>query len=62
MSDVIVDNCTNGTVRLTDGSTQYEGRVEICYNGVWGSICDSNWTPVEANIVCKSLGYQPYGK
>ena len=48
-------------MRLSGGQTHYEGRVEICYNGVWGSICDSNWTPVEANLVCKTLGHQQYG-
>ena len=56
------DNCTNDTMRLTGGSTNSEGRVEICYNGVWGSICDSNWNGIEAKVVCKSLGHQFYGK
>jgi deleted-in-malignant-brain-tumors protein 1 len=55
------DNCTNDTMRLTGGSTNSEGRVEICYNGVWGSICDSNWNGIEAKVVCKSLGHQFYG-
>lgn len=56
------DGCSNGTLRLMDGQTGHEGRVEACYNGVWGSICDSSWTLTEANIVCKTLGHQEYGK
>lgn len=56
------DSCSNGALRLMDGQTGHEGRVEACYNGVWGSICDSSWTLTEANIVCKTLGHQEYGK
>ena len=54
-------NCTNGDVRLVDGSTPLEGRVEICINHAWGTVCDSHWGPAEANVVCKQLGYQPKG-
>ena len=54
-------NCTNGDVRLVDGSTPYEGRVEICINHAWGTVCDRNWGPADANVVCKQLGYQPKG-
>ena len=54
-------NCTDGDVRLVDGSTPYEGRVEICINHAWGTVCDRNWGPADANVVCKQLGYQPKG-
>ena len=54
-STVINSGCSNGDLRLTDGSTKYEGRVEICTNGVWGSICDSGWGDKEAYAVCKQL-------
>ena len=51
-------NCTTGEIRLTDGTTQYEGRVEVCINGVWGTVCDSGWDTTEAYAVCHQLGYQ----
>lgn len=44
-------------VRLVDGMAPTEGRVELFYNGQWGSICDDHWSLVEADIVCRELGF-----
>ena len=41
-----------------NGTTPYEGRVEICYDGVWGSVCDSGWDGWDAAIVCLQMGFQ----
>ena len=51
-------NCVNGIVRLVNGTAPYEGRVEICYDGVWGSVCDNSWSDRDAAIVCRQLGFQ----
>jgi hypothetical protein len=55
-------DCANGDVRLVNGTTPYEGRVEICYDGVWGSVCDSSWNEWDAAIVCLQLGFQGTSK
>ncbi|KAL5509606.1 hypothetical protein EMCRGX_G005000 [Ephydatia muelleri] len=44
-------------VRLASGPTPAEGRMELYYNGSYGSICQIGWNLVDATVVCKSLGY-----
>ena len=52
--------CRDGQLRLVGGSEPTEGRVEICYNETWGTICDDGWGDEEANVVCSSLGYSRF--
>ena len=45
----------NGALRLVGGPTPYEGRVELCIDGEWGTICDSFWTAIDAVVACRQL-------
>ena len=52
--------CQNGELRLVDGANEFEGRLELCWNETWGSICDGFWTEFESDVACRQLGYQPF--
>ena len=54
-------SCEEGAVRLVDGTIDGEGRVEVCHDGVWGSICDEGWDKTDTHIVCLQLGYARTG-
>ncbi|XP_076673299.1 uncharacterized protein LOC143371719 isoform X2 [Andrena cerasifolii] len=66
--DTVVD-CADGSdessvhcdapfeIRLANGSSPLEGRVEVRHHGVWGTVCDDDFANAEATVICRSLGY-----
>ena len=59
---LLVIVCKEGEIRLRNGLTPYEGRVEICTLNSWSTICNDGWTRKDAFVVCKQLGYSSIGK
>lgn len=54
--------CTEGDLRLVDGGGQYEGRVEVCQEGLWGFVCDNGWMAEQNGmVVCRQAGINAIG-
>ena len=54
-ADTEYSNCEDGDVRLVGGSNPLEGRVEVCINRAWGTLCDNGFSSEDATVICNQL-------
>ena len=49
--------CSDWDLRLVGGANNTEGRLEVCFDQTWGTVCDDFWGNVDAGVVCYQLGF-----
>ena len=64
--NMITEVCTEeGAVRFAGqgvGVNKTEGRLEICVNGSWGTVCNDGFDTNAAKVVCRQLGFPEDGE
>ena len=50
-------NAVEVPIRLANGNNQFEGRVEVYYNGQWGTVCNDHWDIVDTKYVAAECIY-----
>ena len=53
--------CSHGDVRLVNGSNVLEGRVELCINNAWGTVCTDSISEDDVEVICRTAGQLPPG-
>ena len=53
--------CNQGDIRLQGGANNMTGRVEICNNQVWGTVCNDAWGAKDVQVACRQLGFTSTG-
>ena len=61
MDNMLCAGCIEGRVKLVNGGSMLEGRVEFCKDSQWGTICHNSWDHHDARVVCRQLGYAAVG-
>ena len=54
-------DCSDGDIRLGGSNNPLEGRVEVCYDGVWGTVCSRGWSIPDVTVACRQLGHSSSG-
>ena len=54
-------DCQDGDIRLVNSTSRLEGRLEMCYGEVWGTVCSDLWSDADVVVACKQLGYSTSG-
>lgn len=60
-ASVRCQGCVTDDIRLIGGSQPFEGRVEICRNNVWGTVCDDSFGVPDATVACRQAGFSIFG-
>ena len=56
LSSTPFGDCKTGDIRVVNGSSPLEGRLEICINKAWGTVCHDSFSRDDAQVACRQLG------
>ncbi len=57
----VINECTHGDIQLTGSDNPLiEGKLEMCYNGIWTPVCANYMQDEETIVTCKQLGHTQY--
>jgi len=59
---LLVQPIINGTLRLAGLHSTNKGRVEMFFDGEWGTVCDDGWDDTDASVACRQLGFGSSGR
>ena len=51
----------DGDLKLVGSISENEGRLEVCFNQMWGTINGDGWTHTDTQVACRQLGYSTSG-
>ena len=54
--------CEDGDLRLDTRDAIVGGRLDVCYDGIWGSVCNEMWTDLDVRVACNQLGLPSTGE
>ena len=57
-------DCTDGDIQIIsyNNNNKHIGRIEVCVNGTWGTVCSDFFDDNDAKVACRQLGYSHLGK
>lgn len=60
---IAVTGPAQGDIRLINDAdnTNMTGRLEVYYEGQWGTVCDDLFDNLGAMVACRQLGFNPVG-
>ena len=67
---IFLGSCSDGDIRLVDQLSPTSGRVEVCFGGIWGTVCDNIysvrddtelWDDRDAAVACRQLEFDDRG-
>ena len=59
--DIIIATCTDGDLRLAEGTRDTDGKLEMCFNSRWTSAAGEGWMLNNTIVACRQLGYTTSG-